>query len=149
MTRTFAKADHGTAMTNETTHAPAPLPLQGMRVIIDAQVHLNHLGIEACLGAMDAVGIDGAIIDQYPLTGTRLENGAYRYSYAMSDEAVLRYPARFSYVARIDNRDPDRDPADRRSAIPSRMPRASRRSAVAGRDGRRGIQRLFSRGDGI
>jgi predicted TIM-barrel fold metal-dependent hydrolase len=109
MTPTFAKADHGTAMTNETTHVPAPLPLQGMRVIIDAQVHLNHLGIEACLGAMDAVGIDGAIIDQYPPTGTRLENGAYRYSYAMSDEAVLRYPARFSYVARIDNRDPDRD----------------------------------------
>ena len=77
--------------------------------IIDGQVHLNHLGIEACLGAMDAVGIDGAIIDQYPPTGTRLENGAYRYAYAMSEQAVLRFPARFSYVARIDNRDPDRD----------------------------------------
>ena len=77
--------------------------------IIDGQVHLNHLGIEACLGAMDAVGIDGAIIDQYPPTGTRLENGAYRYAYAMSEQAVLRFPARFSHVARIDNRDPDRD----------------------------------------
>jgi predicted TIM-barrel fold metal-dependent hydrolase len=77
--------------------------------IIDAQVHLNHLGIERCLGAMDAVGIDGAIIDQYPPTGTRLKNGAYRYSYAISEEAVQRYPARFAYVARIDNRNPDRD----------------------------------------
>jgi L-fuconolactonase len=77
--------------------------------IIDGQVHLNHLGIDACLAAMDAVGIDGAIIDQYPPSGTRLENGAYRYSYAISEEAVLRYPARLSYVARIDNRDPDRD----------------------------------------
>lgn len=76
--------------------------------IIDAQVHLNHLGIEKCLGAMDAVGIDGAIIDQYPPTGTRLENAAYRYSYAMSEEAVSSYPARFSYVVRIDNRDPER-----------------------------------------
>jgi|SRR5579871_2648514 len=77
--------------------------------IIDGQVHLNHLGIEACLGAMDAVGVDGAIIDQYPPIGERLENGAYRYTYAMSEEAVLRFPARFSYVARIDNRDPGRD----------------------------------------
>jgi L-fuconolactonase len=77
--------------------------------IIDGQVHLNHLGIEGCLGAMDAVGVDGAIIDQCPPIGTRLENGAYRYSYAISEEAVLRYPARFSYVARIDNRDPDKE----------------------------------------
>ena len=77
--------------------------------IIDGQVHLNHLGVEACLGAMDALGIDGAIIDQYPPDGARLENGAYRYSYAISEEAVRRYPARFSYVARIDNRDPDRN----------------------------------------
>jgi L-fuconolactonase len=77
--------------------------------IIDGQVHLNHLGIEACLGAMDAVGIDGAIIDQYPPTRERLDNGAYRYLYVISEEAVLRYQARFSYVARIDNRDPDRE----------------------------------------
>jgi L-fuconolactonase len=77
--------------------------------IVDGQVHLNHLGLEACLGAMDAVGIDGAIIDQYPPIGTRLANGAYRYSYAISEEAVERYPARFSYVARIDNHDPERD----------------------------------------
>src|SRR6516225_7102123 len=77
--------------------------------IIDAQVHLNHLGIEACLGAMEAVGIDGAIIDQYPPIGMRLANGASRYSYTISEDAVLRYPARFSYVRRIDNRDPERN----------------------------------------
>jgi L-fuconolactonase len=77
--------------------------------IIDGQVHLNHLGLDACLGAMDAVGVDGAIIDQYPPVGTRLANGAYGYSFAISEEAVERYSARFSYVARIDNRDPQRD----------------------------------------
>jgi predicted TIM-barrel fold metal-dependent hydrolase len=56
---------------------------------------------------MDAVGIDGAIIDQFPPTVTRLPGGAIRYSYDISEEAVRRFPARFAYVARIDPADPD------------------------------------------
>jgi predicted TIM-barrel fold metal-dependent hydrolase len=77
--------------------------------VIDAQVHLNHLGIDACIAAMDAVGIDGAIIDQFPPSGTRLPGGAVRYRYDISQEAVRRFPARFAYVARIDPADPDRE----------------------------------------
>jgi L-fuconolactonase len=75
--------------------------------IIDGQVHLNHLGVDACIAAMDAVGIDGAIIDQFPPSATRLPGGAVRYRYDISEEAVRRFPARFAYVARIDPADPD------------------------------------------
>lgn len=75
--------------------------------IIDGQVHLNHLGIEACIAAMDATGVDAAIIDQYPPTGERIAGGALRYRYDVSEEAVRRYPARFAYVARIDPADPE------------------------------------------
>ena len=75
--------------------------------IIDGQVHLNHLGLDACVAAMDAVGVDGAIIDQFPPTATRLEGGAIRCTYENSDAAVRRIPARFANVARIDPTDPD------------------------------------------
>jgi L-fuconolactonase len=75
--------------------------------IIDGQVHLNHLGLDACIAAMDAVGIDGAIIDQFPPSGTRLPGGAVRYRYDISEEAVRRFPARFAYAARVDPADPE------------------------------------------
>jgi predicted TIM-barrel fold metal-dependent hydrolase len=75
--------------------------------IIDAQVHLNHIGFDACVAAMDAVGIDAAIIDQFPTSGTRLPNGALRYDYASAEDAVRRLPSRFAYVARLDPADPD------------------------------------------
>jgi predicted TIM-barrel fold metal-dependent hydrolase len=75
--------------------------------IIDAQVHLNQLGLDACVAAMDAVGIDGAIIDQFPTSGRRLPGGAVRYDYASAEDAVRRLPSRFAYVARIDPTDPD------------------------------------------
>jgi L-fuconolactonase len=75
--------------------------------IIDGQVHLNQIGIEACLASMDAVGIDATLVDQYPPTASRLANGALRYRYDISEEAVRLFPARFAYVARIDPRDPE------------------------------------------
>ena len=75
--------------------------------IIDAQVHLNHLGFEACVAAMDAVGIDAAIIDQFPTSGRRLPGGAMRYDYASAEDAVRRLPDRFAYVARLDPADPE------------------------------------------
>lgn len=61
--------------------------------IIDGQVHLNHLGVEACLGAMDALGIDGAIIDQYPPDG--------RASRTAPIAIRMRYPRkRFAAIPR-------------------------------------------------
>ena len=81
--------------------------LSGPVEIIDAQVHLNHVGFEACVGAMDAVGIDAAIIDVFPPSGHRLPNGALRCDYASAEDAVRRTPARFAYVARLDPADPE------------------------------------------
>lgn len=74
--------------------------------IIDAQVHLNHIGFDACVAAMDAVGIDAAIIDQFPTSSRRLGNGARRYDYASAEDAVRRLPSRLAYVARLDPSDP-------------------------------------------
>jgi L-fuconolactonase len=75
--------------------------------VIDAQVHLNHIGFDACVAAMDAVGIDAAIIDQFPPVGERLPGGAMRHSYASAEDAVRRLPSRFAYVARLDPADPE------------------------------------------
>jgi predicted TIM-barrel fold metal-dependent hydrolase len=75
--------------------------------IIDAQVHLNHLGLDACVAAMDAVGIDAAIIDQFPTSGRRLPNGAMRHDHASAEDAAARLPSRFAYVARLDPDDPE------------------------------------------
>ncbi|WP_192385193.1 amidohydrolase family protein [Mesorhizobium silamurunense] len=77
--------------------------------IIDAQLHLNALGIEPGLAAMDAVGIHGAIIDLWPLTKTTLPNGALRCTYALAEQAARGFPDRFAYMVRIDPRDPDVD----------------------------------------
>lgn len=66
-----------------------------------------NLCLEACLAAMDAVGIDGAVIDEFPPSGVRLDNGVLRCAYRASEEAVRRHPSRFAYVGRIDPADPD------------------------------------------
>ena len=94
--------------------------------IVDSQVHLNRFGshwqnaapdviVEYALAAMDALGIDGIVIDEWAgfdaqrrhLPGTVLPNGAMRASYPFSQRAVALHPDRFSYVARIDPDDPE------------------------------------------
>ncbi len=84
--------------------------------IIDAQVHLNsEIGIEASLFAMDAVGIDAVLIDEWSGFDSNgmsrpyrfLPNGAFRSEYPMAREAVKRYPGRFAYMGKIDRRDPE------------------------------------------
>jgi predicted TIM-barrel fold metal-dependent hydrolase len=74
--------------------------------IIDAQVHLNQIGLDACVAAMDAVGIDAAIIDEYPTSGQPIGD-AVRYDYASAEDAARRLPGRFAYVARLDPADPE------------------------------------------
>lgn len=75
--------------------------------VIDVQVHLNAVGHEAGLAAMDALGIDGLVIDQWPRTLVRLPNGAVRCTYDFSIEASRLHPARFAFLARPDHRDRD------------------------------------------
>jgi L-fuconolactonase len=84
--------------------------------VIDTQVHLNReIGIEASLFAMDAVGVDAVLIDEWSgfdsyglLRPYRmLANGVPRAEYPMAREAVRHYPDRFAYIARIHRDDPD------------------------------------------
>jgi predicted TIM-barrel fold metal-dependent hydrolase len=94
--------------------------------VVDSQVHLNRFGsrwrdtapdliVDYAVAAMDAVGIDGIVIDEWAgfdaehrhLPGTVLPNGAIRGHYPFSQRAVALHPDRFAYVARIDPNDPE------------------------------------------
>lgn len=94
--------------------------------IVDAQVHANRLGphwetadlattVDLAVAAMDAVGVHATLIAEHAArniltdpdpNGTKLGNGAWRYSHPFSELAVKLYPSRFGYVNRIDPRDP-------------------------------------------
>ena len=93
--------------------------------VVDTQVHANvlcrhagHSGYEAVLGcvvgAMDAVGVDAVIIDEFEgvdgerhmLPGHLGPQGAWRTDHPFADYCVSQLPDRFAFVARIDHRDP-------------------------------------------
>jgi len=94
--------------------------------IVDTQIHLFlTTGLEGGLAAMDALGIQAAIIDEFwgydegsdePKPGHKLENGAYRPLAPCSQMAALHHPDRFSYLLRIDHRDPDLDSLAKQTA---------------------------------
>ena len=92
---------------------PTPFP-EG---VIDSQIHLfRTLGLEGGLAAMNALGIQGAVIDEYwtveqegetIFPGYRMPNGAVRVVRSQAMHAAARYPGRFRYLVRTDHRDPD------------------------------------------
>lgn len=106
--------------------------------IIDSQVHANRIcpswetaelttAIDALVAAMDAVGVDACITDDYTyfdffrkmLPGYMDANGYWQSEHPFSKEAVRRYPARFAYVCRVDERAPDlRDKLEKIIATP-------------------------------
>jgi L-fuconolactonase len=113
--------------------------------IVDAQIHLFlTIGPEAGLAAMDALGIQAAVIDEFwgynsdtdePQPGHHIEDGAFRPLAPGAQMASLRYPDRFSYLLRLDYRDPDLDwlakqtaanPAARALRVEARKPREVR-----------------------
>lgn len=77
--------------------------------IVDAQIHANHRGIDACIAIMDALGVNAAIIDIWPPERTKTPSGVMRFEYKFGEEAVSRFPGRFGYVARFDPADPEID----------------------------------------
>ncbi|MCV7234622.1 amidohydrolase family protein [Mycobacterium branderi] len=86
--------------------------------VVDAQVHLGRGMITATLEAMDALGITSVLIDEFwggqlgqahPThiePGYALGNGAWRAAWPTAEEASIVRPDRFSYLVRIDHRDP-------------------------------------------
>ena len=80
--------------------------------IVDSQVHLGPGGAAEMVAALDALGIAAALIDEYWM-GTpgepfyRLANGAARTTSPTAELAAWTYPGRFSYLVRVDPRDPE------------------------------------------
>jgi predicted TIM-barrel fold metal-dependent hydrolase len=81
--------------------------------IVDAQVHMGPGGISESLAAMDALGIRAVLIDEYWMTnpptdpGYRLAGGAFRPVQPTALMASMLHPERFSYLVRVDPKDPE------------------------------------------
>jgi len=93
--------------------------------ILDAQVHLNQLGadwesmgVDAAIArsivAMDAAGIDAALVDEFVRFDEQWNHhpgfvgphGVWRNTWPYSQRAFALHPDRFRYVARVHHRDP-------------------------------------------
>lgn len=85
--------------------------------IVDSQVHLNGLPLDAAIVAMDAVGVDAILIDEFAsrtpgagrTDGDYLPDGSFRYHWPYSEAAVAAHPERFAYLVRYDPLDPELD----------------------------------------
>jgi len=67
----------------------------------------NPYTLSAARSAMDAVGIDAAVIALPPNYRVMTEAGFHRYDSSYGQQAALSHPGRFAYVAHYDHRDPE------------------------------------------
>jgi L-fuconolactonase len=80
--------------------------------IVDSQVHIGPGGAAEMVAAMDALGIAAVLIDEWWL-GTPghpfypVGEGAIRTASPTAELASWTYPGRFSYLVRVDYRDPE------------------------------------------
>lgn len=79
--------------------------------IVDSQVHLGPGGAAEMVAAMNAVGIRSVLVDEWWMgtpgdPGYRVGNGAFRPTAPTAELASWTYPGRFSYLIRVDPRDP-------------------------------------------
>jgi L-fuconolactonase len=82
--------------------------------ILDSQVHLGPGGAAELVRAMDALGIAGALIDEWwmgtpghPYYAVGEGGKAIRTTSPTSELACWTYPGRFAFLVRVDRRDPD------------------------------------------
>ena len=84
--------------------------------IVDSQTHLGPGGIAEITAAMDALGIKSTLIDEFwirsptemPTYSVPVAQGFVRRAVTPTAElAAFTYPDRFSYVVRLDRRDPE------------------------------------------
>lgn len=82
-----------------------------MTGIIDSQVHMGPGGIDEMVAVMDALGIQSIMIDEHWShggdAGYMVGDGAFRAISPTAELASRAYPDRFSYVVRVDRRDPE------------------------------------------
>jgi len=118
--------------------------------IVDTQVHLGPGGAAEKIAAMDALGIAAVMIDEWwgGWWGTRpgepayrVGDGAVRTTSPTAELASWTYPGRFSYLIRVDPKDPEidsvvrlaRDASHARALrIPTPMPRSELTSFAEG-----------------
>jgi predicted TIM-barrel fold metal-dependent hydrolase len=86
--------------------------------ILDSQLHIFPGLVDATLEAMNALGIRSVLLDDFwydPRThdpaklapGYMMASGVWRPSYAQAEYASLLHPDRFSYLVRLERRDPE------------------------------------------
>jgi len=109
--------------------------------IVDSQVHLGPGGASEMVAAMNALGIKSALLDEY-WVGTAGDpsysagEGGRRTSSPTAELASWTFPGRFSYIVRVDRRDPELK-AVARMARDARFARAAdSRGYQSGRNGR-------------
>jgi predicted TIM-barrel fold metal-dependent hydrolase len=76
--------------------------------VVDAQIHVRA-GVDRAVAAMDAVGVESAVVDIWPPETRELADGVTRYEYGFVEDAMARFPGRFAYMARLDPDDPAMD----------------------------------------
>jgi len=83
--------------------------------IVDAQIHMGPGGIAEVLAAMDALGIRGALVDEYWIRSFAnephhlLESGVQRPVCPTAELAAQLHPERFSWLLRVAREDPELD----------------------------------------
>ena len=86
--------------------------MTGPTDIVDAQIHMGPGGIAEVVAAMDALGIAAALVDEYWLRSFAnephhvLAGGVQRPVAPTAELAAQLHPQRFSYLLRVDVRDP-------------------------------------------
>lgn len=81
--------------------------------IVDAQIHMGPGGIDTVLAAMDALGIQGAVVDEYWLRSFDSEphhvlpGGGYRPLCPTAEIAGQLHPDRFAWLLRVHRLDPE------------------------------------------
>jgi predicted TIM-barrel fold metal-dependent hydrolase len=88
--------------------------MNGSMDIVDSQVHLGPGGAAEMVAAMDALGIRSVLIDEWlmgsaghPYYGVGDGGKAVRTTSPTAELAAWTYPGRFSYLVRVDPRDPE------------------------------------------
>jgi predicted TIM-barrel fold metal-dependent hydrolase len=80
--------------------------------VVDSQVHLGPGHAAEMVAAMDALGIRSVLIDEWWMgtpgdPGYRVGGDAFRTTSPTAELASWTYPGRFSYLVRVDRRDPE------------------------------------------